>query len=93
MCSYRKLEEACRLDVGVKWLMSGLEPAFRMIADFRKDNVECLKKVFHEFNRKLSEVFAKGFICVDGSKFLADNLKDNNFTANKLDDRIEWMNT
>ena len=90
--SSRRLEEACHLNVEVKWLMSGLEPDFRTISDFRKDNAECLKKVFHEFNRKLSEVLTKGFISVDGSKFQANNSKDNNFTANKLDDRIEWLN-
>lgn len=89
--SSRKLEEACRLNVEVKWLMSGLEPDFRTISDFRKGNAKCLKKVFHEFNRKLAGVLTKGFICVDGSKFRADNSKDNNFTANKLDDRIGWL--
>ena len=33
-----------------------------------------------------------GFCSVDGSKFQADNSKDNNFTKNKLDDRIKWLN-
>ena len=89
--SSRKLEEACRLNVEVKWLMSGLEPDFRTISDFRKDNAKCLKKVFHEFNRKLAGVLTKGFISVDGSKFQANNSKDNNFTVSKLDDRIEWL--
>jgi transposase len=42
--------------------------------------------VFHELNRKLSAVLTKGFLSVDGSKFQANNSKDNNFTANKLDD-------
>ena len=90
--SSRRLEEACQLNIEVKWLMSGLEPDFRTISDFRKDNIESLKKVFHEFNRKLSEALTKGFISVDGSKFQANNSKENNFTANKLDDRIEWLN-
>ena len=89
--SSRKLEEACRLNVEAKWLMSGLEPDFRTISDFRKDNAKCLKKVFHEFNRKLAGALTKGFVCVDGSKFQANNAKDNNFTVSKLDDRIEWL--
>ena len=89
--SSRRLEEACHLNVEAKWLMSGLEPDFRTISDFRKDNAKCLKKVFHEFNRKLAGVLAKGFVSVDGSKFQANNSKDNNFTVNKLDDRIEWL--
>ena len=33
-----------------------------------------------------------GVCSVDGSKFQADNSKDNNFTKNKLDDRIKWLN-
>lgn len=90
--SSRKLAEASRINVEAKWLMEGLEPDFRTISDFRKDNIDCLKKVFHEFNRKLSEVLKKGFVSVDGSKFQANNAKDKNFTANKLDDRIQWLN-
>lgn len=90
--SSRKLEEACRINVEAKWLMEGLEPDFRTISDFRKDNVDCMKKVFHAFNHKLEGFLKKGFLSVDGSKFQANNAKDNNFTANKLDDRIQWLN-
>lgn len=32
------------------------------------------------------------FSSVDGSKFKVNNSKDNNFTKNKLDDRIKWLN-
>ena len=28
----------------------------------------------------------------DGTKIQANNAKDNNFTKNKLDDRIKWLN-
>jgi len=90
--SSRKLKEACKLNVEVRWLMNGLEPDFRTISDFRKDNIDCMKKVFKAFNKKLSTILSQGFKSVDGSKFLANNSKDNNFTANKLDDRIEWLN-
>ena len=69
MRSSRKLEQGYRLNVEVKWLISGLEPDFRTISDFQKDSIECLKKVRHKFNRKLSDVLTKGFICLDGSKF------------------------
>ncbi len=33
-----------------------------------------------------------GGAAIDGSKFAAVNSKDNNFTKNKLDDRIKWLN-
>jgi len=90
--SSRKLQEACKLNVEVKWLLQGLEPDFRTISDFRKENVKCMKKVFHEFNRRIASTFNFGFQSVDGSKFQANNSKDANFTISKLDDRIEWLN-
>ncbi len=33
-----------------------------------------------------------GFTSIDGSKFLACNSKNHNFTKNKIDDRIKWIN-
>ena len=90
--SSRKLQESCEVNIEVKWMLGGVEPDFRTIAAFRKDNKEILKKIFHEFNRRISGAFEWGFVSVDGSKFQACNSKDNNFTKNKLDDRIKWLN-
>lgn len=73
-------------------MMCGAEPNFRTVSDFRKDNIDSLKEIFHEFNRRISDALEWGFCSVDGSKFQADNSKDNNFTKNKLDDRIKWLN-
>ena len=69
-----------------------MEPDFRTISDFRKDNIGSLKKIFQEFNRRISGAVEWGFTSINGSKFLANNSKDNNFTKNKLDDRIKWLN-
>ena len=90
--SSRKLAESCVINIEVKWMLGGVEPDFRTISDFRKDNITSLKKIFHEFNRRISGAIEWGFTSVDGSKFLACNSKDNNFTKNKLDDRIKWLN-
>jgi len=90
--SLRKLSESCKVNLEVKWMMGGVEPDFRTISDFRKDNIDSLKKIFHEFNQRMSEAVEWGFSSIDGSKFLANNSKDNNFTKNKLDDRIKWLN-
>lgn len=90
--SSRKLQESCEVNIEVKWMLGGVEPDFRTIAGFRKDNIDSLKKIFHEFNRRLSGAVEWGFVSVDGSKFQACNSKDNNFTKNKLDDRIKWLN-
>lgn len=90
--SSRKLAESCKVNLEVKWMTKGVEPDFRTIADFRKDNIESLKEIFHEFNRKISGAVEWGFSSVDGSKIRACNSKDGNFTKNKLDDRIKWLN-
>ena len=90
--SSRKLAKSCRVNVEVRWMLGGVEPDFRTIADFRKDNIDSLKKIFNEFNRRLAGAVEWGFTSVDGSKFAACNSKNNNFTKNKLDDRIRWLN-
>lgn len=90
--SSRKLAESCKTNLEVKWLIGGVEPDFRTISDFRKNNIDCIKSIFHEFNRRISGVVEWGFASIDGSKFTANNSKDNNFTKNKLDDRIKWLN-
>lgn len=89
--SSRKLAESCRINMEAKWLMGGLEPDFRTISDFRKDNIDSMKTIFHKFNQRIVGAVEWGFTSVDGSKFLANNSKDNNFTKNKLDDRIKWL--
>lgn len=90
--SSRKLAESCKVNLEVKWMIGGVEPDFRTISDFRKDNIDSLKDIFHEFNRRISSAVSWGFASVDGSKIQANNSKNNNFTKNKLDDRIKWLN-
>lgn len=89
--SSRKLAKSCKINIEVRWLMGGVEPDFRTISDFRKDNIDSMKKIFKEFNRRISGAVDWGFTSIDGSKFNACNSKDNNFTKNKLDDRIKWL--
>lgn len=91
--SSRKLAESCRVNLEVKWMIGGVEPDFRTISEFRKNNIKSLKEIFCEFNRRLSGAVEWGFTSIDGSKFQANNAKDDsNFTKNKLDDRIKWLN-
>lgn len=90
--SSRKLAESCKVNLEVKWLVGGVEPDFRTISDFRKNNIGSMKEIFHEFNRRISGAVEWGFTSIDGSKFSAVNAKDENFTKSKLDDRIQWLN-
>ena len=89
--SSRKLAASCRENVEAMWLVSGVRPDFRTISDFRKDNAEAMREVFRALVERLSGAVAWGFCSVDGSKFRASNSKASNFTASKLDDRIEWL--
>ena len=90
--SSRKLAYSCKANIEVKWMTGGVTPDHRTISDFRKDNIELLKKTFYEFNKKLSGAVEWGFVSIDGTKIQANNSKDRNFTKNKLDDRIKWLN-
>ena len=42
--SSRKLEQECRRNVEVLWLLRQLAPDFKTIADFRRDNAAAFKK-------------------------------------------------
>ena len=93
--SSRRLARECKCNVELMWLTGKLTPDFRTLSDFRKDNIQCMESVFKEFNRyclKL-KILSKSFISIDGSKFKAVNAKDRNFTLNKLDDRLSWLDS
>lgn len=93
--SSRRLARECKCNVELMWLTGKLTPDFRTLSDFRKDNIQCMELVFKEFNRyclKL-KILSKSFISIDGSKFKAVNAKDRNFTLNKLDDRLAWLDS
>ena len=91
--SSRKLENLCKVNIEVKWLLRGLEPDFRTISDFRKENVKAMKEVF-----KQTVVMGKELKLIgnqfsqDGYKVQAVNSKERNYTLNKLDDRIKREN-
>lgn len=89
--SSRKLERACEVNIEAIWLMEGLTPDFRVISDFRKDNIDCMKKLYHEFTKRVTVDIETGDVSIDGSKFKAWNSKDRNFTVHKLEERMEWI--
>src|SRR5438045_547420 len=73
--SSRRLEAEASRNLEVIWLLRGLRPDFKTIADFRKDNRNAFKPLFKQFNllcRKL-ELFGAELVAIDGSKFKASN--------------------
>lgn len=67
--SSRKLAESCKVNLEVKWMTGGVEPDFRTIADFRKNNIDSLKEIFHEFNRRISSAVNGDLLLLTGQRF------------------------
>lgn len=73
--SSRRLEAEAARNLELIWLLRGVRPDFKTIADFRRDNREAFKRLFKQFNllcRKLG-LFGAELVAIDGSKFKADN--------------------
>lgn len=89
--SSRRIAAELHRNIELMWITNRLEPDFRTISDFRKDNSKILKNVLISFNEVCSDfdLFSNDLKSLDGSKFSAVNSKDNNFTKDKLVDRIK----
>jgi hypothetical protein len=89
--SSRRLEAEARRNLEVIWLLRGLTPDFKTVADFRKDNRGAFKPVFRQFVllcRKL-DLFGGELLAVDGTRLKAVNSTERNFTNAKLTKQIE----
>lgn len=69
--SSRRLEREARRNVEVMWLINRLSPAFKTIADFRKDHAAAIVGVCRAFIRFCREqsLYGAELLAVDGSKF------------------------
>lgn len=88
--SSRKLMQECVRNIEIMYLISKLVPDFRTIADFRKENPKALKNVFKEFVKvciKLN-LYQRELIAIDGSKFRAQNNKNNCYNHEVLEKKI-----
>lgn len=87
--SSRKLEEATRKRTDVMWLMGRMQPDYKTISEFRRRNVEAIKKLGVDFTGWLAEqeLVDGDLVAIDGSKFRASNAKDRNFTEKTLADK------
>ena len=71
--------------------MRRLQPDFKTIADFRRDNRSAFRQVFREFVRLCRELDLYGFelVAVDGTRIKAVNNRDRNFTRAKLQRHLQ----
>lgn len=91
--SSRRLEREADRNVELMWLMGGLVPDHKTIADFRRDNGVAIRQVCGRFVLLCREMglLASGSVAIDGSKFKAVNNRDRNFTKAKLARRREQI--
>jgi len=89
----RKLQRECHRNVELMWLMKKLAPDFKTIADFRKDNVDCIKGVFREFVKFCMglDLYGAKLVAIDGVKFKAVNSNDRNFNQKTLVYRLKTI--
>jgi transposase len=88
--SSRRLEREVRRNLELIWLLKGLEPGYRTIANFRKDNWAALKAVCREFVLMMRELGVLGGECVaiDGAFFDGNASKASITTHKKLVERL-----
>jgi transposase len=89
--SSRRLEAETHRNVEVIWLLRGLKPDFKTIADFRRENRAAFRSVFRAFVllcRQL-DLFGRELLAVDGTRIKAVNNKDRNFTRAALTTFVE----
>ena len=84
--SSRKLENECHRNMEVMWLIRKLTPYFKIISDFRKDNIDTVRSLFRKFNLFLKEqgLFRSHDIAIDGTKIKAVNPMDRSYSKEKL---------
>jgi len=90
-----QLEEACRINLEVIWLIRGLRPSARKIAYFRKDNSKAFKQAFRYFVLMLKEMdlISGETIAIDSFKIRAQNSLKNNFSQKKIDRHLEYIDS
>jgi transposase len=86
----RRLEAETGRNIQVMWLLNRLRPAFKTIADFRKDHGEAIVKVCRAFIRFCREqsLFGAELLAIDGTKIAAVASRKRVMTPKK----IEQMN-
>ncbi|MBU3106204.1 transposase [Clostridium gasigenes] len=84
--SSRKLAKQCLINKEVIWLVKDTTPKYRVIADFRKDNVVALEHLFNHFVQYCIGLglYGKTLIAVDGTKLEASASKRKHYSKNKI---------
>ena len=88
--SSRRLEREARRNVELMWLLRGLAPGYRTIANFRKDNGAGLRAANREFvllARSL-DLLGGELVAIDGAFFHGDASKASILTTKRLHEQM-----
>lgn len=88
--SSRRLEQEARRNLELIWLLKNLQPGYRTIANFRKENWQALKAVNRSFVLLVRELGLVGgtVVAIDGSFFHGNASKASIFTRKRLAEQI-----
>ncbi|QOZ52769.1 IS1182 family transposase [Bradyrhizobium sp. CCBAU 53338] len=88
--SSRRLEREAGRNLELIWLLKGLKPGYRTIANFRKENWKALKATNRSFVLLARELGLVGgtIVAIDGSLFQGDASKASIFTRRRLGEQI-----
>jgi transposase len=91
--SSRRLEREARRNLELIWLLKGLQPGYRTIGDFRKENWAALKAVNRNFVLLARELGLVGgtLVAIDGAFFDGNASKASITTRKKLAEQIEAL--
>lgn len=89
--SSRRLEAETHRNLEVIWLLRRLQPDFKTIADFRRDNRRAFRQVFRDFVSLCRELdlYGRELLAVDGTRIKAVNNRRRNFTRAMLDSKLK----
>jgi transposase len=88
--SSRRLEQEARRNLELIWLLKGLTPGYRTIANFRKENWAALKALNRSFVLLARELglLSGELVAIDGAFFHGDASKASIATRKKLTEQI-----
>jgi len=89
----RKLEREAKTNLEAMWLLSGLCPKYKTIADFRKNHPRAFREVFRRFVCLLKEwkLVDGETVAIDSFKIRGSNSLKNNFNEKKLRQHLAYI--
>jgi transposase len=90
--SSRRLEVEAQRNIELIWLLGGLRPDFKTIADYRRDHGEQIRQLLRQFQQ-----FLKDHAYVEGRQMTVDGMRTKANTARrtwsvkKIDNRLQYL--